>query len=219
MASHEFRTPLSAMLSSLYLIEQYSKPEQENNRKKHIEKIRYSINSLNSMLGDFLSLDKLEQGKVEISAYDFDLKQLAKDIVTEVSGILKPKQQINYEFDGDVEVRLDRNILRHVLQNLLSNASKYSNEGDEVGLRISVQSERVKIEVKDKGIGIPTDQQESIFTKFFRAKNTQNIQGTGLGLNIVKNYVGLMRGNISFTSKLNEGTSFFVDLPKTYSVL
>jgi signal transduction histidine kinase len=216
MASHEFRTPLSTVLSSAYLIEQYAKSDQEDNRKKHTEKIKSSVKNLIDILNDFLSLDKLEQGKVEIIAQHFDLKQLIEDIVAEVNTILKPGQHIKCIFDGSLEIHQDRKVLRHVIQNLLSNAIKYSQ--DEIKLNVAIRNEIVYVEVKDRGIGIPEDQQKFIFTKFFRSKNATNVQGTGLGLNIVKNYIELLNGSISFKSKPKDETSFFVSFPKSLNV-
>lgn len=216
MASHEFRTPLSTILSSIHLIDQYAKPEQDGNRKKHIEKVKYSVKHLIDILNDFLSLDKLEQGKVEILPLKFNLKQLVDDMINELASIRKTGQLINLEFDGETEIFQDQKILRHIIQNLISNAIKYSQEG-EIKLTVTIQDKMVSLKVKDNGIGIPLEQQEFIFTKFFRAKNTTEFQGTGLGLNIAKHYLDLLNGNISFTSKPGEGTTFFIDFPQFYN--
>lgn len=216
IASHEFRTPLSALLSSTSLIEQYLKRQEPDKCEKHITRIKVSVRHLIDTLGDFLSLEKLEQGKIEIANHDFDLKQFAEDLISEIRPALKPGQVIHHLHEGDIEVYLDTNILRHVLLNLISNASKYSNEG-KIVLITRVENTKIQLIVTDTGIGIPEKQQELIFQRFFRAGNTGDIQGTGLGLSIVKNYVELLGGRIYFISKVNEGTHFFVEFPRNIS--
>jgi signal transduction histidine kinase len=218
MASHEFRTPLSAILSSVSLIESYNEPEQLEKRLRHVERIKSSVKNLTEILNDFLSLDKLEQGKVIPESSSFDLAQFLNEIVDEMDGMLKRKnQQIKYIHNGENEIQQDKKILRNVMFNLLSNSSKYSGEDKEIDLTAEVNSEYVRIAVKDNGIGIPIEDQKYLFGKFFRAKNTGSIQGTGLGLSIVKHYVELLDGTIDFTSRENEGTIFTVKIPRNNS--
>ncbi len=214
MASHEFRTPLSAVLSSISLVERYMEPGQEEKRKKHIERIKSSVKNLTDILNDFLSLDKLEQGKLEILLAVFDLQEFSQDIADEMSGMLKPGQHIRLIHLGEKEIVQDKKILRNVMFNLLSNASKYSDEQKEIEMQTEVRNKLVTIKVSDHGIGIPEEEQKNLFGKFFRAKNALNIQGTGLGLNILKRYVELMNGSVHFTSKLNKGTTFVVEFPQ-----
>jgi PAS domain S-box-containing protein len=215
MASHEFRTPLSAILSSVSLLEHYTKPEQAEKRQKHIERIKSSVRNLTGILDDFLSLEKLEQGKVEVHCLEFDLREFMDDVVEEMEGMLKKKHQhISFDFSGETLVYQDRKILRNVLLNLLSNAVKYSPEERGIQVSATVNNQQVTIAVKDQGIGIPESAQKDLFTKFYRAGNAVNIQGTGLGLHIVKRYVELLEGHISFVSRENEGTTFTVDFPQ-----
>jgi PAS domain S-box-containing protein len=214
MASHEFRTPLSAILSSASLIEQYKLTEQNEKRQKHIDRIKSSVNNLTGILNDFLSLDKIEQGKIEIERETFNLKDFAEDVLEDLNSYLKAGQKINYTHEVEEIINQDKKILRNVLLNLLSNACKYSPENKEIYFSTEVNNNKVVIKVKDNGIGIPEGEQKNLFGKFYRAKNATNIQGTGLGLNIVKRYVELMDGTISFTSKLNEGTTFTVEFPQ-----
>ena len=213
MASHEFRTPLSAILSSAALIDRFTVKEEEEKRKKHIERIKSSVQNLTDILNDFLSLDKLEQGKVEVETVNVDMREFVDDILEEMQGMLKEGQRITYVQQGENEIFQDRKILRNVLLNLLSNAVKYSEVNQEIILATSVDESEVSISVKDEGIGIPEEEHQHLFTKFFRAKNAINIKGTGLGLTIVKRYVELMNGTIGFTSNVNKGTTFIVKFP------
>jgi len=212
MASHEFRTPLSAILSSLTLAESYSQAEHEDKRKRHINRIRASVKNLTVILDEFLSLDKVEQGKVEIEQERFDLYVFAEDLTEEVNGMLKQGQRIAYTYNGPREIIQDKKILRNIFLNLLSNAIKYSAEQQTIHLEINASStdRNVIIQVRDEGIGIPIEEQNNLFSKFYRAKNAINIQGTGLGLTIVKQYVELLNGHISFISEPGKGTTFTV---------
>jgi signal transduction histidine kinase len=212
-ASHEFRTPLSAILSSISLVDRYTEQGQDEKRKKHIERIKSSVKNLTDILNDFLSLDKLEQGKVEVENSFINLPEFCEDIKEEIKGMLKPGQHINYTHKGETEIYLDRKILKNIMLNLLSNATKYSDENKEIQLYSEADSSHSSITVKDQGIGIPEEEQKNLFGKFFRARNALNTQGTGLGLNILKRYVEILNGEVTFVSKLHEGTSFTVKFP------
>lgn len=213
MASHEFRTPLTAILSSISLIEGYKKEEQQDKRLRHIDRIKSSVNNLIGILEDFLSLDKLEQSKVEIKKETFSLTDFSADLTQEVNGMLKEGQYINVSHKGLQEVVSDKKILRNIVLNLLSNAIKYSKENKVIDFLSEVSDAGIVIRVKDKGIGIPMNEQANLFNKFFRASNAGNIQGTGLGLNIVKRYVDLLNGTIDFVSEPDEGTTFTITFP------
>ncbi|GAB2981435.1 hypothetical protein GCM10027049_16830 [Mucilaginibacter puniceus] len=213
MASHEFRTPLSAILSSLSLAESYSDPEHEDKRKRHINRIRASVKNLTVILDEFLSLEKVEQGKMEIEKELFNFHEFAIDLHEEVQGMLKDGQNINLCYNGKKDIRQDRKILRNIILNLLSNAIKYSKEQQTINFDINVNQQQAVIRVSDEGIGIPEEEQKNLFSKFYRAKNAVNIQGTGLGLTIVKQYVELLNGNISFVSGADLGTTFTIELP------
>jgi PAS domain S-box-containing protein len=215
MASHEFRTPLSAILSSISLVDHYKTVDQAEKRKKHIDRIKASVRNLTDILDDFLSLDKLEQGKTEVICQELSLQEFIKDIVEEMEGMVRKKNQnIHVNFNGPGEVYQDKKILRNILLNLLSNAVKYSPEGKDIYVEVGEKGDQAIFSVRDEGIGIPEEAQKELFGKFFRASNAYAIQGTGLGLNIVKKYVELLGGNISFVSKENEGSTFRVEIPK-----
>jgi PAS domain S-box-containing protein len=216
MASHEFRTPLTAILSSISLIEAYTKEEQADNRKKHTNRIRSSVNNLVGILNDFLSLEKLEQGVTEVKKEPFDLNAFSKDILEEVNGMLKHGQRIHFTHNGGNHIVQDKKMLRNVFLNLLSNAIKYSEENKEIHFTNDVNGEKVSIKIRDYGIGIPEEEQHKLFTKFYRATNVTNIQGTGLGLSIVRRYVELLGGTIDFNSKSGQGTTFIVEFSQNH---
>ncbi len=211
LASHEFRGPLSTILSSIDLIENYSVLKQPENIHKHVERIRTSVRHLSNLLDDFLSLEKLEQGKIKIENAYFDFSAFNSEITEELENTLKKEQKIQYAFKGGKEIYSDRKIIYHILLNLLSNAIKYS-DGDIV-LEVAVDERYVSIVVRDNGIGIPEEEQRRLFSRYFRANNVGNIKGTGLGLSIVKGYVELLNGSISFVSAKDVGTTFVVKFP------
>lgn len=222
MASHEFRTPLTGIQSSIALIQRYINLDEENqitlshNDKiqNHFEKIRESIRNLTQILNEFLSIDGLEDGKIKCEYNKVNISTLCKNTTQELSRLCKKNQKIKTtEQTLRKEYILEYNMIRNVLNNLISNAIKYSPENSTISLSITEKNENLIFEVKDQGIGIPEEEKANMFGRFFRAKNATNIQGTGLGLNIVKRYVELMDGTVSFTSKLNEGTTFKVIIP------
>ncbi|HSZ24909.1 MAG TPA: PAS domain-containing sensor histidine kinase [Cytophagaceae bacterium] len=214
MASHEFRTPLSAILSSVSLISKYNDPKDDEKRIKHINRIKSSVANLTGILNDFLSLSKLDEGKVLNTPVEFDSAELAREIVEEISPILKTNQVLLYHHYGENSiVTLDKNIIKTICLNLLSNAIKYSSEGKEIEFIVSIHPDYIDLAIKDNGIGIPEADKQHLFNRFFRAQNAGNIEGTGLGLNIVKRYTDLLNGKISFLSELNKGTSFTVTIP------
>lgn len=216
-ASHEFRTPLSTILSSASLIARYTEPETIEKRNKHINRIKSSVKNLTGILNDFLSLSKLEEGKVESQVHDFNLVELCGEVIEHIGTTLKKDQQIIFINEIKTEnVHADERSIRNVMNNLLSNASKYSAEGKKIIFKISSNDKAIHFSVKDNGIGIPKEEQQHLFSRFFRANNVSNIQGTGLGLNIVKRYLDLMDGTIEFESEEGEGTKFRVTVPLPY---
>jgi PAS domain S-box-containing protein len=213
MASHEFRTPLASVLSSASLINKYTTAEQQSNRDKHVNRIKESVKHLNDLLEDFLSLGKLDEGKIGAQFGVFDLPESIHDTIDEVRGMVRKGQEIKYEHKGANIVHSDRKLVKNILINLISNALKFSDEGATVDVSSEVKGGEALISVKDKGIGISPEDQEHLFSSFFRGKNALNIQGTGLGLHIVKRYTDLIGGSINLQSVLGEGTSITVTLP------
>lgn len=213
MASHEFRTPLSTILSSATLVSKYPEKEQQAQRDKHINRIRDSVNHMNELLEDFLSLGKLEEGKVSITITAFSVKEFAEDMLDEMKTHLKQGQQINVECGASGTFSTDKRMLKNIVINLLSNAIKFSNPDTAIDWKMKLDGDQLRIDVIDKGLGIPEEDHAHLFGTFFRGKNVTNIQGTGLGLPIVKRYIDLLKGQISFTSELGKGTHFTVILP------
>ena len=209
MASHEFRTPLSSIQLSASLINKYVEKRDVESVEKHTSKIKNAINNLTTILNDFLSLEKLEAGKVEVNQQNFDIFTFAEEIAEEMQLMTKQKQLIVYEHQGTTsQVFLDQNLLKNCIINLISNAIKYSGEDTMIQFNSIVNQNELIIDVKDNGIGIPATEMDNLFEPFFRAHNTGDIPGTGLGLNIVRRYVGLMNGTCTCISEQNVGTTF-----------
>lgn len=213
MASHEFRTPLATILSSLSLATKYGELGEKENQTKHINRIKTSITHLTDILNDMLSLSKLEEGKINYSPELFNIKDFTLQVIQELQSLCKAGQQIFVNHSGNQEVYLDFKILKNILFNLVSNAIKFSDELKPIEVFTLVNNTNIEIQVKDSGIGISEEDQEHLFQRFFRGQNASNIQGTGLGLNIVARYVELMNGTISFESKTNMGTTFIINIP------
>lgn len=211
MASHEFRTPLSTILSSLYLIAKYDTTEDQPKREKHITRSIASVNMLTDILNDFLSVGKIEEGKIQVRLSNFDIKSSINGTINELKDIAKPGQSIEYEHYGDTEVILDISLFKHIVMNLVSNAIKFSPENSVIRVTSSNNNGELSLIVQDSGIGIPEEDQQHLFERFFRASNVTSIQGTGLGLHIVSKYVDLMNGTIACSSQYGKGTAFTIN--------
>lgn len=214
MASHEFRTPLTTILSSANLISKYTKGEQQENREKHIKRIKTSVQNLTNILNDFLSLEKLESGAIMLKMEHFSIQKLLEEIRGEFEHSLKKGQVMQVRIEDHIPtINSDPHILKNIIINLLSNAIKYSEEGKTITVEVFRQKNDLTLMVEDEGIGIPAGEQKNLFQRFFRAKNVTNIQGTGLGLNIVRRYTDLLNGKITFSSEEGKGSKFMVTFP------
>lgn len=215
MASHEFRTPLSTILSSASLAAKYTQEDEQEKRDKHIQRIKSSVQNLTDILNEFLSIGKIEDGKVITHYSVFNVKELINTICNELQqGIAKKTQEIIYKHEGETNVNLDITLLRNIFINLLSNAIKFSGEDGKIEVGSLVDDNNIIFRVRDAGMGISKEDQEHLFERFFRAKNATNIQGTGLGLHIVGKYVELMNGHIECESELEKGTLFTITFKK-----
>lgn len=214
IASHEFRTPLSTVMSSASLINQYIERNEVDKVNKHVQRIKSSVNHLTSILNDFLSLGKLEEGKIDVNKESIHLHEFLIEIHEEITPTLKAGQELKLNSDCAVEqVYSDTRILRNILFNLISNASKYSDVNKSIYIECISEANGFAFAIRDEGIGIPQEDQKHMFDRFFRASNAGNVQGTGLGLNIVRRYVDLLGGSISFKSEYNKGSIFTVWIP------
>jgi PAS domain S-box-containing protein len=209
MASHEFRTPLTSILGSATLIEKYSKAEDQPKREQHIKRIKSSVSHLTEILEEFLSVGKLEDGKLEIHPADFSMREFIEDILTDFSTYNQP---IRFELAEDFTCFQDASILRKVIFNGLSNALKFSQK--EVLLQVKRNDSNVEMCISDQGIGISAEDQKHLFERFFRGGNATVIQGTGLGLHLVDRYMRLLGGKVEISSELNKGTELRLQFPQ-----
>jgi hypothetical protein len=214
LVSHEFKTPLSGILTSVVLAGKYKLEEQQEKREKHLNTIKNKVHYLDNILNDFLSIERLESGKVNYKFTSFSLSKVVNEVVYNANVTLKSGQNIEYTRDIDnIVLHQDEKILELVLSNLLSNAIKYSPEDTLIKFEIEVEAKKIRFLVTDEGMGIPAKDQKHIFERYFRAENALLNQGTGIGLNIAKVHLENLGGTISFSSEENRGTQFIVELP------
>jgi PAS domain S-box-containing protein len=212
MASHEFRTPLTSILSSAALIEKYTTDDQQPKREQHIQRIKSSVSHLTEILEEFLAVGKLEAGKVEVRPEDFSVSEFFDDLVSDLAGMKKPGQEIELSLsDPSARFSTDTSMLRKILLNGLSNAIKFSQKN--VFLRVQMLDASMQISIEDQGIGISEQDQKHLFERFFRGGNANIIPGTGLGLHIMDRYVRLIQGQLALTSELDHGTIITYNLP------
>ncbi|WP_310397745.1 PAS domain-containing sensor histidine kinase [Hymenobacter sp.] len=213
MASHEFRTPLTGVLTSAELIADYAQGPLRDKQLKHVDRIRSSVKQLNDILEEFLSVGRIEEGRVEATPATLDMQTLLGETVVDVQGLLKTGQRIESAGECAGLIRLDASLLRKILVNLLSNAIKYSGEGSVIHVLAACQDRQLTLRVADQGVGISPEDQEHLFERFFRARNVSTVPGTGLGLYIIAKYLELMGGTIALHSALNVGTTVTITIP------
>ena len=216
LVSHEFKTPLSGILTSATLVGKYHDEEQQPKREKHLKTIIGEVRRLNGILNDFLSIERLEQGKEVYRKTRFSLSKLVNEVIYNANMTLKSGQKINYPQNvEDISIYQDEKIVFLALTNLIYNAIKYSPEDSEIDLEVSLKDGKITFKVVDRGIGIPENDQKHIFERYFRAENVLLTQGTGIGLNIVKAHVENLGGQIYFDSELKKGSTFTMEFPVT----
>ena len=213
MASHEFRTPLTAVLTSATLVGKYPGGDQQTQRVRHLDRIHTSVNHLNTILEEFLSVGRIEEGRVETQSTTFDLNTLLTEVLADVQSLRKPGQTIERQVACPDPFRLDSSLLRKILVNLLSNALKYSGDNSVVTVRASCHANQLTVSLLDQGVGISSADQAHLFERFFRARSVSTVPGTGLGLYIVARYLDLMGGTIALQSALGQGTTVTVTIP------
>lgn len=218
MASHEFRTPLSTILSSAALVSKYDQTDDQDKRDRHIKRIKDAVKQLNDLLEDFLSLGKLEEGKVQVVPESVELNEFLDEAIEEMKTVIRNDQQIIVSCDSEGVFISDKKLFKSILINLLSNASKFSAEGATIWVKAEHRNNKLVFSIQDEGIGISEEDLQYMFSSFYRGRNAVNIQGTGLGLHIVKRYIELMNGNIRLESKLHKGTTVSLELPDLQEV-
>lgn len=211
-ASHEFRTPLTTMSSSADLIRKYLDLDDTEKIHKHISRIQQSVVYMTSLLNDFLSLDKIDSGVVNLNMQKIDLNKLLEECLEETAGLKRPHQSIHVQNDIE-QLESDPFLLKSIMINLISNGLKYSGEQGTVWINTSIENNAFVICVNDNGMGIPQTELQNLFTRFFRASNAQEIKGTGLGLHIVSRHVDMLAGKITCDSEEGVGTQFCISLP------
>lgn len=222
--SHEFRTPLTAILGSAELLRHYGKTWSDEKRLKHFQRIDESVQHMTQLLNDVILMGEVEAGQLQCNPTQLDLEKLCREIVEELQLSLESKQEgqennapgIDFLVRGNVtQANADEKLLRQVLTNLLSNATKFSSQGTIVRFHLVCQEGQVIFRIQDEGIGIPSAEQERVFESFYRASNVGTIPGTGLGLAIAKKCIDLHQGQIALESQVGVGTTFTVKLPLT----
>lgn len=210
MASHEFRTPLTSILTSASLLEKYVTTEEQGKRSQHINRIKSSVYHLTEILEEFLSVGKLESGAVEIHKSSFALREFIEDLLVDLKSYESVSQHILFYMNKDVLWTSDFSILRKILINGLSNALKFSQK--DVILELRVDENQLIIRIKDQGIGISKEDQKHLFERFFRGSNATVIPGTGLGLHLIDRYIKLLNGSLEIISEIDKGTELIIRL-------
>jgi len=214
MVSHEFKTPLSGILTSSTLIGKYTKEDQQDKRDKHLKTIKAKVKYLDNILSDFLSIERLQTGKTVYKFSTFPLSKVVNEVIYDANMLLKDGQHIEYPQNiDDITLEFDEKILELILTNLINNAIKYSSEGGVIEVEVKTNDEELTIQVTDEGMGIPEKEKKYIFNRYFRAENALLNAGTGIGLNIVKSHLENLGGHIAFTSTEGKGSTFIVTLP------
>ena len=214
LVSHEFKTPLSGILTSATLAGKYTKTDQQEKRDKHLKTITSKVKYLNNIINDFLSIERLESGNVNYKFTTFPLSKVVNEVIYDANMLLKEGQSIAYpEGIDNIVVDFDEKILELVLTNLINNAIKYSSEHTTIKIVAEIIDDKLKVMISDEGLGIPKEEQKHIFNRYFRAENALLDQGTGIGLNIVKTHLEKLGGTITFRSIENEGSTFAITVP------
>ena len=215
LVSHEFKTPLSSILTSITLLGKYTQTEQQEKRDKHVTTIRNKVKYLDTILNDFLSVERLESGKINYNLEQFPLSKVVNEVLYDANMLLKAGQKIRYpENIDDLVIKFDEKTLELVLSNLIHNAIKYSPEDSTIDVMVKNGAANIQLQVIDEGIGIPLEEQKHIFDRYFRARNALLTQGTGIGLNIAKQHLENLGASLTFKSEENKGSVFTIHIPQ-----
>ncbi len=222
--SHEFRTPLSTILSSVDLLEFYAENRNFERYLEHTQRIQNAALNMNSLLNDILVIERAEANRAQLDPVDIDLRAFCADLVEEMRLNDQGYHELVFQVqrsDGvldqnaPIPAHMDEKLLRQIFSNLLSNALKYSAPGSQVTFRLHCATDQIVIDVADQGIGVPIVDQARLFEPFHRATNVGAISGTGLGLAIVKQSVEVHQGIVRLHSDVDRGTTVSVTLPRS----
>jgi signal transduction histidine kinase len=210
--SHELRTPLSGVLGFTKLL--LTRDFDSETRRHYLGIVDAQARRLSELIDDFLDVRRIEEGRFERAQELVDMATLLRE-EAQLYSQQSPKHEVAVEIEkAPLPVLGNPNRLRQVIGNLISNAIKYSPQGGVVEVTAGPENGSIRVEVRDKGMGIPVSQQPQIFTKFFRGDApASGITGTGLGLAVSRDIVESHGGRIGFSSAEGEGTTFFVELP------
>ena len=218
LVSHEFKTPLSGISTSIMLLEKYKLSEEQTKRNKHLGIIKDKVSYLNTIINDFLSIERLESGTYKYKFTNFKLSKVVNEVIYNSNMLLKEGQRINYPENIDhISMHQDERILELILSNVIQNAIKYSGENSQINIDLKHNHTETVFIIEDQGIGIPSKDLNNIFTRYFRAENVLNMQGTGIGLNMVKTHLENLGGRIFLASLENEGTTATLYIPNNQS--
>jgi len=214
-ASHEFRTPLASILLISDALSMYWKDLDSTQINSKLNNIKERVLHLTEIVNDVLHLSKIQSGRIEYAPEEIDLTEECRKSIEGFAAVETDKRRIVFESSFDsLQVFIDRRLINRILSNLISNALKYSPKEPFIVVKLFSDGDEVNISVCDNGIGIPDNDKKFIFSAFYRASNAKLIQGNGLGLNIIKESLLSQGGDITFTSKINSGSTFTVHLPK-----
>ncbi|MCP5063351.1 MAG: PAS domain S-box protein [Ignavibacteriae bacterium] len=212
--SHEFRTPLTSIYSSIELVERYGEKWDHSKKQDHFSRIKTSIEHLTNMLEEMLLLSRTESGKIEFHPESIDLSKFCDSVIKDSIPLLSKEQSFNYSYSlPKEEYSIDHNLLRVILTNLISNAIKYSPGENKIDIDVSGQKDKIKFTIKDNGMGISKEDMKHLFVPFYRSDEASTITGSGLGLSITKNYTELHKGIIKVKSNLGKGSTFTLIIP------
>ena len=215
MVSHEFRTPLSTILSSVEILRLFEERLNDGEKESHYKKITKSIDYLTNLLDDVITINRADSGRIAVKFKKVDIIPLLEQWIQEIkSGFAEYPEIIFNKEQKQLIAELDENLFRQIVSNLLNNAIKYTPASKNIKISVTEKGADFKLTIEDEGIGIPAEAQSEIFSPFYRAFNTGNVPGSGLGLAVTKRSVEILNGTIYFNSRENEGTVFTIEIPK-----
>jgi len=214
IVSHEFRTPLGVILSAADVLDGYFERLPPEKRARHLKMIQRSTKNLANLIDEVLVLSRVEEGRMQFAPEPIDLESLCRSLCGELSSATNGACPICFTTEGELAGAVsDEALLRHILCNLLSNAVKYSEPGTTVDFSVRRDGANAVLTVRDRGIGIPEEDQAKLFTSFTRGSNVGVRPGTGLGLVVVQRCVVLHGGELGIASTVGQGTTVTVKLP------